>query len=147
MSSRAATWLALAIGVAASSWLIATEGSFRGEQLVCVVAVVALIVFDRIASNGIQWLTFAVPFLVLLDVSDTIWSPTRGVVVQGMLLGALTALFAVGLALVFRANRIVNFAQGDLGAVPAISPCSCSRATSTAALRTGLPASPTRLRS
>jgi ABC-type branched-subunit amino acid transport system permease subunit len=120
MNSRAATWLALAIGVAASAWLLATEGSFRGEQLVCVVAVVALVVFDRIASNGIQWLTFAVPFLVLLDVSDTIWSPTRGVVVQGMLLGALTALFAVGLALVFRANRIVNFAQGDLGAVPAI---------------------------
>ena len=29
-------------------------------------------------------------------------------------------LFAVGLALIYRANRIVNFAQGDLGAVPAI---------------------------
>ena len=29
-------------------------------------------------------------------------------------------MFAVGLALVYRANRIVNFAQGDLGAVPAI---------------------------
>ena len=63
-----------------------------------------------------------------------------------MLLGALTALFAVGLALVFRANRIVNFAQGDLGAVPRSSPCSCSPETSTAGRRTGSLASRTRLR-
>ena len=33
----------------------------------------------------------------------------------------LTALLSLGLALVYRANRIVNFAQGDLGAVPAAS--------------------------
>ena len=49
-----------------------------------------------------------------------LWSPTLGIVVQGALIGSLTALFAVGIALVYRANRIVNFAQGDLGAVPAI---------------------------
>jgi len=42
-----------------------------------------------------------------------------GVVVQGMLIGALTALIAFGLALIWRANRIINFAQGDLGGVPA----------------------------
>jgi len=33
--------------------------------------------------------------------------------------GLLTALVALGLALIYRANRIVNFAQGDLGTVPA----------------------------
>jgi branched-chain amino acid transport system permease protein len=49
-----------------------------------------------------------------------LWDPTLGVVVQGALIGSLTGLFAVGIALVYRANRIVNFAQGDLGAVPAI---------------------------
>ena len=32
---------------------------------------------------------------------------------------ALTALISLGLALVYRANRILNFAQGDLGAAPA----------------------------
>jgi branched-chain amino acid transport system permease protein len=36
----------------------------------------------------------------------------------GVLIGLLTALVALGLALVYRANRIINFAQGDLGTVP-----------------------------
>src|SRR5918994_6882593 len=44
---------------------------------------------------------------------------TPGVVVGGGLVGARIALIALGIALVYRANRIVNFAQGDLGAVPA----------------------------
>lgn len=43
-----------------------------------------------------------------------------GVFVQGAVIGGLTALIAFGIALVYRANRIVNFAQGDLGAVPAV---------------------------
>ena len=120
MNARVNAWIAFAIGVIASAVLLGTEQSYRMEQVICAIAVVALVVFDRIASNGSKWLTFVVPFLVLLDVSDLIWSPPRAIVVQGMLLGALTALFAVGLALIYRANRIVNFAQGDLGAVPAI---------------------------
>ncbi len=40
--------------------------------------------------------------------------------VQGAILGLLGSLMAVGLALVFRLNRIVNFAQGDLGSAPAV---------------------------
>lgn len=36
------------------------------------------------------------------------------------MLGLLTALLAVGMALVYRANRVINFAQADLGFVPAI---------------------------
>lgn len=42
-----------------------------------------------------------------------------GLVLQGLTLGLLTSLVALGMALVYRANRIVNFAQGDLGLVPA----------------------------
>jgi branched-chain amino acid transport system permease protein len=59
--------------------------------------------------------------LALLKVAEYVndWSVPMGVVVQGMLIGGLTALLAVGVALVYRANRIINFAQGDLGAVPA----------------------------
>ena len=77
--------------------------------------------FDRNAEQRhARALTFAVPAVILIDVADVFWSPTRGIVVQGALIGSLTALFAVGIALVYRANRIVNFAQGDLGAVPAI---------------------------
>src|SRR5205814_1844269 len=48
-----------------------------------------------------------------------LWGPPAGIVVQGALLGGLSALLALGLALVYRANRILNFAQGDLGAAPA----------------------------
>lgn len=43
-----------------------------------------------------------------------------GVWCQGAILGLLDALVAVGLALVYRANRILNFAQTDLGTVPTV---------------------------
>ncbi len=36
-----------------------------------------------------------------------------------MVIGGLTALIAFGIALIYRANRIINFAQGELGGVPA----------------------------
>ncbi|MEO6987659.1 MAG: ABC transporter permease [Aquihabitans sp.] len=36
----------------------------------------------------------------------------------GVVTGLLTALVALGLALIYRSNRIINFAQGELGMVP-----------------------------
>jgi ABC-type branched-subunit amino acid transport system ATPase component/ABC-type branched-subunit amino acid transport system permease subunit len=48
-----------------------------------------------------------------------VWSVPSGVLVQGALVGALTSFLALGLALVWRANRIINFAAGDLGTIPA----------------------------
>ncbi len=60
------------------------------------------------------------PLVVLTALSVVLWQPTLGIVVQGALVGAISALLAVGIALIYRANRIVNFAQGDLGVVPAI---------------------------
>jgi branched-chain amino acid transport system permease protein len=38
----------------------------------------------------------------------------------GVVLGSLNALIALGIVLIYRANRIINFAQGDLGAMAAI---------------------------
>ncbi len=38
----------------------------------------------------------------------------------GLFTGSLSALIAVGLVLVYRANRIVNFAQGELGGLAAV---------------------------
>ncbi len=70
------------------------------------------------------WATFG-PALVIVAVQQILFpSTTRdghylwGLVVQGLTLGMLTALLAVGMALIYRANRIINFAQGDLGLVP-----------------------------
>jgi branched-chain amino acid transport system permease protein len=42
-----------------------------------------------------------------------------GVALRGVLVGLLTAMVSVGMALVYRANRILNFAQADLGYIPA----------------------------
>ena len=36
-----------------------------------------------------------------------------GVVLQGLVLGGLTSLTAMGLVLVYRASRVFNFAQGS----------------------------------
>src|SRR5205085_362027 len=47
------------------------------------------------------------------------WPAPAGVLLKGMVIGGLYALVALGLALVYRANRIINFAQGDLGGAPA----------------------------
>ena len=48
-----------------------------------------------------------------------IWPTPFGIVVWGLVISSLTALLAFGLALIYRSNRVINFAQADLGAVPA----------------------------
>jgi branched-chain amino acid transport system permease protein len=50
---------------------------------------------------------------------DRMWAVPVGVLVKGAVIGGLYSMIAVGIALVYRANRIINFAQGDLGGVPA----------------------------
>jgi hypothetical protein len=104
----------------ASFLVLFGEPAHRVEQVLGVVAIVGLVVFDRRAGQEWKWVTWAIPAVVLVVLSEVLWGPTRGIVVQGALIGSLTAMFAVGLALIYRANRIVNFAQGDLGAVPAL---------------------------
>lgn len=48
-----------------------------------------------------------------------------GMVLLGAVFGSLYALSAMGIVLVFRANRVVNFAQAELGAVAAIIAIEC----------------------
>lgn len=43
-----------------------------------------------------------------------------GIMIQGIVLGAINALVALSVVLVFRANRVINFAAADFGAVAAV---------------------------
>jgi branched-chain amino acid transport system permease protein len=46
---------------------------------------------------------------------------TLGILLNGAILGMLYSLLAFGLILVYRANRIINFAHAGLGLVPAVT--------------------------
>src|SRR4051812_7470553 len=46
---------------------------------------------------------------------------SSGVMVNGAILGMLYAFLAFGLILVYRANRIINFAHAGLGLIPAVT--------------------------
>ena len=59
------------------------------------------------------------PAALILAVQLVLFPMPVGALFSGLILGLLGALGAVGLALVWRSNRVVNFAQGDLGAFPA----------------------------
>jgi branched-chain amino acid transport system permease protein len=59
------------------------------------------------------------PLVALVAFQQVVFPAPTGVVLNGALVGGRIALIALGIALVYRANRIVNFAQGDLGALPA----------------------------
>jgi branched-chain amino acid transport system permease protein len=43
----------------------------------------------------------------------------NGIYLQGLVLGVLNGMLAIGLVLIYRTNRIINFAQGELGAFAA----------------------------
>ena len=63
-----------------------------------------LVAFAAIAAiTGVQLIFFPLPL---------------GLWLNGVILGSLTAVMAVGMALIYRANRVVNFAQAELGTVP-----------------------------
>ena len=71
------------------------------------VEIVLQLVFGRVRLGPLSFgrMEQAVPF---------------GIVLNGAVVGSLYALVAIGIILVYRANRIINFAQAGLGAVPAV---------------------------
>lgn len=60
------------------------------------------------------------PAAVIALVSLTLYPMPPGVAVEGLVLGLLGALVAVGMALTYRASRILNFAQGELATAPTV---------------------------
>lgn len=72
---------------------------------------------DRVRLARAATTRFA-PAIVLVAVQLVWFGVPTGAWVRGAVIGMLTALLAMGLALIYRANRIVNFAQADLGFAP-----------------------------
>ena len=64
--------------------------------------------------------TVVMPIALVVVAQIVVFPMPVGVWVQGVVLGLLGAMMAVGLGLVYRLNRVVNFAQGDLGSAPAV---------------------------
>jgi branched-chain amino acid transport system permease protein len=65
----------------------------------------------------------AMPFLLaagIIVIQQVFFGVPIGIFVRGIVVGLLTSLIALGMALTYRSNRFVNFAQGDLGTVPVV---------------------------
>jgi branched-chain amino acid transport system permease protein len=71
---------------------------------------------DPRSRRAATWLTAALFFYWALE---WLWRPPVGVILLGAVVGGIYAMLALGVALVYRANRFVNFAQGDIGGAPA----------------------------
>jgi branched-chain amino acid transport system permease protein len=97
-----------------------TDIHLNGDVGYIVIGGVALLaVLGLVLGLATKQLRFLVPLSGLVLFQQLLFAAPLGVAVNGGLVGGRIALIAVGIALVYRANRIVNFAQGDLGAVPA----------------------------
>ncbi len=59
-----------------------------------------------------------VPAIAIIALQLIVFPIGIGTWVLGVIVGMLTALVALGLALIYRSSRILNFAQADLGTVP-----------------------------
>jgi hypothetical protein len=81
-------------------------------------AVVGYVVLIEIVVQGVFG-RVRLP-IIGLDIGRYALAIPRGEILGGAVIGALYALVGMGLILVYRANRIINFAQAQLGAVPAI---------------------------
>lgn len=59
------------------------------------------------------------PAAVIVVAQLLLFPMPLGIWIQGITVGLLGALVAVGMGLIYRSNRILNFAQADLGMAPA----------------------------
>jgi branched-chain amino acid transport system permease protein len=71
------------------------------------------------ARSVVRWLVGAGVAWVVLDVVLPKGLPL-GVVLLGVVYGAIYALLAVGIVLIYRGDRIINFAQAQIGVLPAV---------------------------
>jgi branched-chain amino acid transport system permease protein len=77
-------------------WTNRSDWAKRG--ILAAAAVVLWLIFDNTLDRGIP----------------------LGIIILGLVFGSIYALTAVGLVLIYRANRVVNFAQAELGGIAAV---------------------------
>jgi branched-chain amino acid transport system permease protein len=77
-------------------------------------------VLDKVDPRVRSVLATLGPAAAILVLQLVVFPMPSGVYFLGLTLGLLGALVAVGMALIYRSNRILNFAQSDLGLVPTV---------------------------
>jgi branched-chain amino acid transport system permease protein len=60
------------------------------------------------------------PALAIIALQLVFFRLPAGLFVQGLIVGGLTSLVALGMALTYRSNRILNFAHADMGTTPLV---------------------------
>ena len=79
---------------------------------------------SRVLDSGLGPTVRALGFAVLLFAALRLFlhnnPPPLGTMAFGAIVGLLYAMVAFGLILIYRANRIINFAQAEMGAVSAV---------------------------
>ena len=73
----------------------------------------------RPGGPGRRFLAWVVGIPLFFVVLDNVYPIPFGVGVQGALIGGLSAFTALGIVLIYRTSRVINFAQADMGLIPA----------------------------
>jgi branched-chain amino acid transport system permease protein len=68
-------------------------------------------------ARAARYTALAVAFMAVVQL---IWHLSIGEIVDGIALGSLYGILAVGILLIYKTTRVVNFAAAAIGAVPAI---------------------------
>jgi branched-chain amino acid transport system permease protein len=83
-------------------------------------ALLRVLVLYVVAIEGVVQFVFGRVRLGPLDIGLQTTGMPRYIFINGALIGLLYGLLGMGLILVYRANRIINFAQAQLGSVAAV---------------------------
>lgn len=78
---------------------------------------------ERAGTAVLAVLGVAVAVIVLVEIGSTLRPfgfSLAAALANGLSVGAVYALVALGVALIYRATKVINFAQGELGTLPAL---------------------------
>jgi branched-chain amino acid transport system permease protein len=95
-----------------------SEGSSSTSPGAAVRARFKTVMARPLGRTAVWAVAFLLAWLVLANVLKH--GAPAGIMLQGAVLGAINALIALSIVLIYRANRVINFAAADLGAVAAI---------------------------